>query len=107
MGRYAFRLRIKSDRIQEYEQAHKRVWPELLSVIERAGISDYSIFRYGVDLFFYMRADDFDLSWEEIEKSEINTLWQAEMAPLFDEPLPAAPGERFPMMREVFYLSGG
>jgi L-rhamnose mutarotase len=104
MPRYAFRLRIKSDRVTDYDEAHREVWPELLAVIKAAGVSDYSIFRRGTELFFTLRVDDFERAWMEIGKSEVDRRWQAEMAPLFDAPDPTEPGERFPMMEEVFYL---
>jgi L-rhamnose mutarotase len=31
MPRYAFKLRIKADAIEEYDREHKRFWPELLA----------------------------------------------------------------------------
>jgi len=104
MARIAFRLRVRADRIAEYEEAHRHVWPELLSLLKSVGISQYSIFRSGVDLFFYMHVDDFERAWSQIERSPVNQHWQQEMAPLFEPMAAAASGERFPMMREVFYL---
>ncbi len=50
MPRYAFKLRLKADVIEEYELAHQHVWPELLAKIKEAGISKYSIFRRGQEL---------------------------------------------------------
>ena len=47
MPRYAFKLRIKPEAIEEYEIEHKRVWPELLAKLKEVGISDYSIFQIG------------------------------------------------------------
>ncbi|MHB1744199.1 MAG: hypothetical protein ACYCRE_05440 [Acidobacteriaceae bacterium] len=35
----------------------------------------------------------------------MNTRWQEMMAQYFEPLEPLAPGERFPMMREVFYLA--
>jgi len=104
MARIAFRLRVRPDRIQEYEEAHRRVWPELLQLFKDLGIAQYSIFRRGVDLFFYMQVDDFELAWSEIDKNPINQHWQKEMKPLFEPVQDLEPGERFPMMREIFYL---
>ena len=104
MARVAFRLQVKPDRVEEYDQAHKRVWPELLALLKQVGISEYSIFRQGSDLFLYMHVEDFERAWSELDRSLVNQRWQQEMKPLF-EPLPdLAPGERFPMMQEVFYL---
>ena len=104
LARHAFRLRLKADAIEEYEREHTRVWPELLASLKAAGISDYSIFRHGQDLFLCMRADDFEQAWDELARDPVNQRWQDLMARLF-EPVPGAqPGQRFAMMREVFYL---
>lgn len=104
MARVAFRLRVRQERIADYEAAHRQVWPELLQLLKEVGISQYSIFCSGTDLFFYMHVDDFERAWSRIDAHPLNRRWQAQMAPLF-EPLPdLAPGERLPMMREVFYL---
>ena len=60
MARFAFQLRLRPDTIEEYEKAHQQVWPELLAKIKEAGISHYSIFRRGVDLFLVLEVADFD-----------------------------------------------
>jgi L-rhamnose mutarotase len=104
MHRYAFRLRIKPDAIEEYELEHTRVWPEMLDRLKAAGISDYSIFRRGQDLFLYLRADDFDRAWEQLDRDPVNRRWQQFMSRFFEPQPDARPGERFPMMKEVFYL---
>ena len=104
MPRYAFKLRIKADAIEEYELSHQHVWPELLAKIKEVGISKYSIFRRGQDLFLFMRVEDFDGAWAELAQSAVNERWQKEMGRFF-EPVPdQEPGERFAMMKEVFYL---
>lgn len=104
MPRYAFRLRLRADALEEYDRAHAQVWPELLAKIKEAGISKYSIFRRGQDLFLYMHVEDFARAWELLDKDPVNQRWQKEMA-RFWEPVPdLAPGERFAMMKEIFYL---
>jgi L-rhamnose mutarotase len=104
MARYAFRLRIRAGAIEENEQAHKAVWPELLAKIKEVGISKYSIFRRDQDLFLFMHIEDFDRAWDELAKDPVNQRWQKEMGRLF-EPVPdQKPGERFAIMKEVFYL---
>lgn len=104
MPRFAFRLRIKPDAIEAYDEAHRHVWPELLAKLKEVGISDYSVFRRGQDLFLVMRVENFDAAWDELAKDPVNLRWQAEMNKIF-EPVPGLrPGERFAMMKEVFYL---
>jgi L-rhamnose mutarotase len=104
MTRFAFRLRVRADRIQAYEEAHQRVWPELLQLLKDVGIQQYSIFRREVDLFFYMQVDGFERAWREIDQSPVNQRWQKEMADLFEPLSDPQTDERFPMMREIFYL---
>jgi len=104
MPRYAFKLRIKSDAIEEYEREHQRVWPELLAKLKDVGISDYSIFRRGQDLVLVLRVDDFEKAWNELDRDPVNQRWQVFMSRLF-EPVPdLREGERFAMLKEVFYL---
>ena len=104
MPRYAFQLRIKPDAIEQYEIEHKRVWPELLAKLKEVGISDYSIFRRGQDLTLVLRVEDFDKAWDELDRDPVNLRWQEFMSNLF-EPVPGVlPGERFAMLKEVFYL---
>jgi L-rhamnose mutarotase len=104
MRRFAFKLRIKRDSIEEYDREHTRVWPELLIRLKEAGISEYSIFRRGQDLFLCLRVDDFDRAWEQLDRDPVNQRWQTLMSRLFEPVADKLPGERFAMMQEVFYL---
>lgn len=104
MPRVAFRLRIKSDAIEDYEKSHRNVWPELLGKLKEVGISDYSIFRRGQDLFLVMSVNDFDTAWKTLGEDPTNLRWQQEMAKYFEPVLDLQPGEEFAMMKEVFYL---
>jgi len=106
LPRYAFQLQIRPDKIDAYDAAHRDVWPELLAKLKAVGISDYSIFRRGTTLILVLNVDDFDGAWAVLDKDPVNQRWQEAMAEIF-EPLNAdmlEPGERFPMLREVFYL---
>ncbi len=97
-------MRIKPDAIDEYEREHQRVWPELLEKLKAVGISDYSIFRRDQELFLCMRVEDFERAWNELDRDPVNRRWQEFMGRLF-EPVPDLKnGERFAMMKEVFYL---
>jgi L-rhamnose mutarotase len=104
MARMAFRLRIKAGKEAEYDQEHKRVWPELLAKLKEVGLSEYSIFRRDQDLVLVMQVADFDAAWDALAKDLVNLKWQEKMAPLFETVPGLKPGERFAMMEEVFYL---
>jgi L-rhamnose mutarotase len=104
MPRIAFRLKIKAGKEQEYDEAHRQVWPALLEKLKEVGISNYSIFRRDQDLVLVMEVDDFEAAWKKLDQDPANQRWQEYMAPLFDVVADLKPGERFAMMREVFYL---
>ena len=103
MPRVAFRLRIKADAIEGYEKDHARDGPELLAKLKEVGISDYSIFRRDQDLIL-ISSGRLDAAWDALATDPVNLRWQAEMAKYF-EPVPGLrPGERFAMMKEVFFM---
>jgi L-rhamnose mutarotase len=104
MPRCAFRLRIRKEAIEDYDREHAHVWPELLAKLKEVGISDYSIFRRGQDLFLTMRCDDFDRAWDQLGRDPVNQRWQQLMSRLFEPVDGLEDGERFAMMREVFFL---
>ena len=58
--RTGFVLQVRPDKIDDYVEAHKRVWPELLDALRSAGIRNYTIFRAGTNVFGYFEADDLD-----------------------------------------------
>ena len=77
----------------------------MLALLKRSGVSEYSIFRRDELLILTMTVEDFDRTWDTIAADPINTRWQEAMAPYFEPITGLRPGERFPMMREVFYLA--
>ena len=48
----------------------------MLALLKRAGISEYSIFRREELLVLSMRVEDFDVTWDMIERDPVNTRWQ-------------------------------
>lgn len=53
MRRFGQVIRLKADRIEEYEALHASPWPGVLAAIVRGNIRNYSIFRHGTTLFAY------------------------------------------------------
>jgi L-rhamnose mutarotase len=104
LKRHAFILRLREGAAEAYERAHRDVWPEMLDMLKRGGISEYSIFRRDNLLFLTFRAVDFEATWSQFDNDPVNLRWQATMAPLFAPDENLRPGERFPMMKEIFYL---
>lgn len=104
LRRWAFILRLRPGAAEAYDKAHAEVWPEMLALLKSAGIREYSIFRRDELLFLTFRAVDFETTWKQLENHPVNLRWQAAMTPYFAPHEGLRPGERFPMMEEVFYL---
>jgi len=99
--RSAFVLRVRPDKIDEYIEAHRSVWPEMLTALSDAGIRNYTIFRHGNEIFGYFEADDLDAAAARIEAQEVNARWQDAMAGLLEERVPDAGP---PTLEEIFRL---
>ncbi len=43
-GRICFLLKVRPERLSEYKERHKTVWPEMLEALRETGWRNYSIF---------------------------------------------------------------
>jgi L-rhamnose mutarotase len=99
--RTAFVLSVRPDKIDQYIQAHKEVWPEMLGALREAGIRNYTIFRHGTEMFGYFEADDLEAAAKHLARQEVSTRWQDAMAELLDQRVPDGGP---PALEEVFRL---
>ena len=83
--RAGFVLRVRPDKIDEYVDAHRQVWPEMLDALRSAGIRNYTIFRAGTSVFGYFEADDLDAAARHMAAQDVNTRWRESMTELLDE----------------------
>jgi len=100
--RSAFVLHVKPDRIDEYVEAHRNVWPEMLQALRDAGIRNYTIYRSGTEMFGYFESDDLERAGAHMAAQEVNTRWQDAMAELLDERVPDGGP---PPLEEIFRLA--
>jgi L-rhamnose mutarotase len=99
--RTAFVLRVKPDKIDEYVEAHRHVWPEMLDALRAAGIRNYSIFRNDTEMFGYFESEDPEAAAAFMSTQDVNTRWQDAMAELLEE---RVPGEGPTPLEQVFRL---
>jgi L-rhamnose mutarotase len=86
--RTGFVLHVRPDRIDEYVEAHRHVWPEMLDALRGAGIRNYTIFRAGESVFGYFEADDLEAADRFLAAQEVSARWQDAMAELLQERVP-------------------
>lgn len=106
MARIGFVLKVKEDLIDEYRQHHRNVWPEMLEALRQTGWRNYSLFmREDGLLFGYFETPySFEECRARMERTEVNTRWQAMMAPYFDLPTGARADQSLIQLEEVFHL---
>ncbi len=82
--RVALRTRVRADRVEEYEAAHREVPGELTAAIRAAGATSWTIWRSGTDLFHVIECEDYARLLAELEHLPVNVDWQVRMAELLD-----------------------
>ena len=81
MPRYCLLGHVDPNRLDEYREAHRAVWPELLEALRDAGWRNYSLFLRDDGLLIgYAEADDLGVAQERVARTEVNTRWQAAMS---------------------------
>jgi len=100
--RVCFLLRVRPDRLEEYTERHRAVWPEMLDALRATGWRNYSLFL-GPDglLVGYLETDDFAAALAGMEATDVNARWQADMAPFFEQ----GPDAGFERLEQVFHLA--
>lgn len=82
--RIALHTRVRADRIDDYERAHTQVPAELTAAIRAAGVSGWTIWRSGTDLFHVIECADYAGLLAALAEHPVNVAWQGRMAELLD-----------------------
>jgi L-rhamnose mutarotase len=109
MVRYCLALDLKDDPglIEEYENYHKSVWPEIIKSIKDSGIRLLDIYRSGNRMFMIIEAND-DFSFEKkaaMDAANPKVQEWEELMWKFQQALPwAKRGEKWILMEKIFEL---
>ena len=103
MERVCFLARVRPDRLDEYRERHRDVWPEMLAALSKAGWGNYSIFLTADGLLVgYLETGDYQAALAAMAGTDVNRRWQAEMAEFFVADGP--PDQSFTRVEEIFHL---
>ena len=105
MKRYGSVIKVSPDAIQEYKRYHAAVWPEVLEMIKKCNIRNYSIYLKDDLLFGYFEyhGQDFAADMAKMAADRKTQEWWAIMKPM-QKPLETrADGEWWANMEEVFH----
>lgn len=107
MQRMGMVIGIKPEKIVEYKKLHADAWPEILEMISKCNITNYSIFLKEPEnlLFGYWEytGDDFQADAAKMAADPATQKWWDVCMPC-QQPLDSrAPDEWWAMMEEVFH----
>ena len=105
MQRVCFVLQVKKDRLEEYKERHRAVWPEMIDALRKTGWHNYSLFlRPDGMLVGYLETPDFEGARAGMAGLAINARWQEEMADFFVQPEGLLPDQAMKPLEEVFHI---
>jgi L-rhamnose mutarotase len=105
MTRVCFILQVRPERLDEYRERHRSVWPEMLAALCETGWRNYSLFARPDGLLVgYLETDDFEAALAGMAERDVNARWQAEMAPFFELAAGGAPDAAMRPLEEVFHF---
>jgi L-rhamnose mutarotase len=100
-------VRLKPDRVEEYRDLHRAVWPEVLRRITQSNIRNYTIFLKEPEnlLFAYWEyvGTDFDADMQKMAADPDTQRWWAICKPCQEPVGTRKKGEWWAMMEEVFH----
>jgi len=113
MTRHVLAVDLKDDPavVEAYKEHHRRVWPEVLRSLRRAGIADMQIYLLGRRLVMLVdMVDGLDVRSafaQHVASHPRVVEWEALMKSM-QQPVPgSAAGEWWAVMQPVFDLYGG
>ena len=104
MKRIAFKMKLKSGFKEEYIKRHQEVWPEIVELIKKSGISDYSIFLdEETNILFGVQKESGGISSQELGNVVIQQKWWDYMSDIMEVNPDNSPIST--PLEEVFYLA--
>ena len=103
MKRAAFKMKLKPGFEKEYKRRHDEIWPELISKLSSAGVSDYVIFldEATLTLFASQKLAD-DHTADLLPGSAIVKQWWDYMSDIMEVNQDNSP--KTTDLKEVFYM---
>ncbi len=106
MRRVGWQMQVRKDKVEEYKEAHRNVWPEVLAVLSKHGWHRYSIFmNEDAMVFAYFETDsDFATALAGFASEEVVARWAESIGDLVDLPEGGGPKDVIVELEEVFHL---
>ncbi|MBQ3864677.1 MAG: L-rhamnose mutarotase [Clostridia bacterium] len=104
MERYAWKGRIKPGMAEEYKRRHDEIWPEMKQLLKEAGISNYTIWSNGTDVFGYYECEKGIAFAQKVQaESPVVARWNVYMDDVLELDMDPETGAQ-PLLRQMFFL---
>jgi len=105
MKRYGMVIKVRPERFDEYKKLHAAVWPEVLEMIRKCNIRNYTIFHRDGWLFSYYEyvGEDHDADMAKLAANPTVRKWWSVCKPMMVSLDTCAEGEWWAEMEEIFH----
>ncbi len=109
MLRYGMVIEVLPEKLEEYKRLHAAVWPDVLAMITKCNIKNYSIYlrtlggKHYLFSYFEYVGDDFDADMATMAADATTQKWWAECKPCQKPVEGATQDEWWAGMEEVFH----
>lgn len=106
MKRFGQVIGVRPEHFKEYKKYHSAVWPDVLAMIKKCNMQNYSIFYKDNMLYAYFEytGNDFDDDMAKMAADPKTQEWWSVMEPMQDPLSTRKAGEWWANMEEVFHL---
>ena len=111
MQRYGMVIGLKAEKLEEYKRLHAAVWPDVLAMIKKCNIRNYSIYvaevepgKFHLFSYFEYHGTDFAADMKKMAADPTTRRWWSYCEPC-QEPIPTrGPGEWWANLPEAFRM---
>ena len=105
MERFTWKARLLPGKLSEYIRRHDEIWPEMIAVLNEAGIRNYTIWNAGDELFGYYECDDIAFASKVQAESPTVARWNEYMKDVMVMEFDPETGTSV-RLRQVFFHPG-
>lgn len=103
MERYAWKAVVKEGMLDEYIKRHENIWEEMKDVLHEAGITNYTIWNVGNELFGYYECNSIEVATKVQSNSAVVDKWNEYMKDVMVMEMDPVTGAQ-PLMKQVWYF---
>jgi L-rhamnose mutarotase len=88
MPRFCYTFELLPGTVEQYEREHAEIWPEVVSAMKRAGVTEYSLFRRDQTVIAVGECrGDIVTTLADLDADPDNARWSRHIRALMHDPL--------------------